>query len=1031
MSIKIESFDGIAPKVNDPLLSANMAISAVNLRVDSGSIKPLRGLTAVATITNTARSIYNYEYLAGTFQWLNWTVQGINVIKSMVPNDLYYRIYYTGDGYPKYTFSGNTNLTTGNPNGFVLGVPQPAIVPEITLTGPTVSTSGASAPTTVFTPSKVAAVGNPSGTLTFSTGGTAVIDAAPSLSATAMKPNVYYTIATLGGTDFTQLGASANTVGTKFIATGPVILQNILATSITIGHTYTITGTGTTNFVAIGAASNTVGVVFTATGVGGAGTTGLVQEVPGTLTAPPRAYRNQTGNPWSVQAYSNEYYKDACVLRCTVTNTGSYGSRFGLNSDPAKNAGYNSLDFAFACEPSGVLNIYESGKKTNYAGTYADADALEIEYLGTNILYKKNGEVVRTTKTTGGRTFWFDSSFDGPKTGTGTWSQINDIMFGTYSSTITSVFKAGSLTLNGNAQITGNSIKKVTSGSAWNTQAYSTERYIGACVLRFNFGSSASKSAAGLNVPPVTKANLADINYAIYNDGAPTTILGVAYLGTLHIYENGVDIGSFGGVLATDTFEIEYNGASVIYRKTSVSSGTTVMRTVTATTGLTLFFDSSLNNSSSFIHAIEFGRYLTDADINASSPAVISATIGGNALSMTERDRHYVYTYVTPNGEEGPPSAPVPVKCNDFQTATLAFAAETTASTGIALTNYNLGTGSKRRVYRTSQGVTTTDYLYVGEVDINTLTMDDNKIDSALGEIMPSSLWYPPPLTMDGIVASPNGFAVGFSGNTLCPSEQFLPHAYNPNNELAFPSAITGIAVTGDSLVVMTKDWPYLVTGSTPQNLSAVKIDCQQTCANKASIVNMGGHVMMASPDGLLAVTANEMAIATQSYMTREQWQAWTPSSMIGLFYEGRYMGFSPTKQFIFDTRQKPYVITELSGFDVVAGYLDPTADMLYVLSSTGQISSWETGSNLAVTWKSKPVRFPEAKCPAAARIFASGATTLQLWADNVSVFTGTVNDSNAFRLPGGYRAKQFQLQLTGSSAIDSVSIAGSIEELT
>ena len=79
-----------------------------------------------------------------------------------------------------------------------------------------------------------------------------------------------YKIKTVGTTDFTALGASANTVGLEFVATAT---GTVTAGNFIVGKSYTISTVGTTNFVAIGASANTVGVTFTATGNGsGTGT---------------------------------------------------------------------------------------------------------------------------------------------------------------------------------------------------------------------------------------------------------------------------------------------------------------------------------------------------------------------------------------------------------------------------------------------------------------------------------------------------------------------------------------------------------------------------------------------------------------------------------------------------------------------------------------------------------------------------------------------------------------------------------------
>lgn len=74
-----------------------------------------------------------------------------------------------------------------------------------------------------------------------------------------------YTIDSIGTTDFTLIGASANTVGVTFTATDG---SPQIATSLVAGRPYVIYFLGTTDFTLIGAASNTLGQAFTATGAG-------------------------------------------------------------------------------------------------------------------------------------------------------------------------------------------------------------------------------------------------------------------------------------------------------------------------------------------------------------------------------------------------------------------------------------------------------------------------------------------------------------------------------------------------------------------------------------------------------------------------------------------------------------------------------------------------------------------------------------------------------------------------------------------
>lgn len=386
--------------------------------------------------------------------------------------------------------------------------------------------------------------------------------------------------------------------------------------------------------------------------------------------------------------------------------------------------------------------------------------------------------------------------------------------------------------------------------------------------------------------------------------------------------------------------------------------------------------------------------------------------------------RYYVYTYVTPQGEEGPPSPAASISVTATETVNMTFSADD-------LSTYNLGTGSFRRIYRTVTGVGGTAYLYVKDEAIGNLTAADDLLDTALGEEITSTYWFPPPADMVGLRAMANGFLVGFSGNALCVSERLLPHAWNPDNQLAFPGDITALAVSGDSIIVFTEKMPYLVTGTNPESLSAIEIEHPQTCLSRASIVNMDGYILAASPDGLIAAVANDLNIATDAFLSKEQWSAYSPGTLRGFYYEGIYLGFSDTKAFMFDTRGGESRLTELSGLSFLAGYYDAANDKLYLLDADGNIQSWETGSAQAFTWKSKPLRLPAPICPAALRIHADDDVTFKLYADGVLVNTQTVSDSGVKRLPSGYKAREFQVELSASAVVESFAIGTSVRELT
>lgn len=93
--------------------------------------------------------------------------------------------------------------------------------------------------------------------------------------------------------------------------------STVNAGSFVIGNSYTIVTVGTTIFTSIGASANTVGVSFTATGVGS-----------GTGTAR-NTYRNTTGNPIQVNTTIVVSASGNALLQVDGVTVGSMSNQFG------------------------------------------------------------------------------------------------------------------------------------------------------------------------------------------------------------------------------------------------------------------------------------------------------------------------------------------------------------------------------------------------------------------------------------------------------------------------------------------------------------------------------------------------------------------------------------------------------------------------------------------------------------------------------------------------------------------------------
>lgn len=410
----------------------------------------------------------------------------------------------------------------------------------------------------------------------------------------------------------------------------------------------------------------------------------------------------------------------------------------------------------------------------------------------------------------------------------------------------------------------------------------------------------------------------------------------------------------------------------------------------------------------------------------AAAPTISTFTAPPNAASS--ETRVYVYTYVSAYGEEGPPSpASALVTLDPAQSAGL---------TGMSVGPggaYNITT---KRIYRSSTVGASAQFQFVVEIPVANTTYTDTKSQAELGEVLPSTDWVAPPSGLKGLKALPNGAAIGFKDNTAYLSEPNLPHAWP--HEYPIEDTIVGIGVFRQSAVLLTTGKPYLMSGADPAAMSTERMELPQACVSKRSIVDTGDGVLYASPDGLVSISSAGIDIITKDLLTREQWQAYNPSSMVASTHDNRYhVAYQTTGgsrgMLIFDFSGQGASFTSSSvnaATAVTALYADPRTDTLYMAQGTNLVR-FNAGSALTYTWRSKMIRAPFAMNFSKAQVVATSyPVTFKLYGDGVLRHTKSVTDGNLFHLPAGYRALDYEIELSGTSRVTQVSIATSSEEL-
>jgi len=407
------------------------------------------------------------------------------------------------------------------------------------------------------------------------------------------------------------------------------------------------------------------------------------------------------------------------------------------------------------------------------------------------------------------------------------------------------------------------------------------------------------------------------------------------------------------------------------------------------------------------------------------APASAPSVTGSNGSATTTESYFYVYTYVNTRGEE---SAPSPV--SSMVTRTIDGSTSITGFSAPPSGTYESIT--LIRIYRTQSTSTSgADFFFLREIAVGTTTTtDDNR---ALGETIATTTWLLPPTNLTFLKALWNGMLAGISGNGVRFCEPYVPYAWPVAYEVLPPdSKAVALGVFGQQLLVLTTGRPLLVSGSSPESMDQQLLEVPHACVAPKSVVSMGYGVAWAAADGLVFYGSGGAKLLTAGVMTREDWQAIVPSTIVGSFHEGLYFGsytvLGTTKAFMIDP-QNPQGMHFLSA-GYPATYYDDLLDQLYVLNGTS-IQKWDAGSAMTYVYRSKTFHQPHAVNFACAEVVAdSYPVTFRLYADGALRHTQTVTSQTPFRLPSGFRAHDWQLEVEGTAAVQMVAIASSVEEL-
>jgi hypothetical protein len=439
-------------------------------------------------------------------------------------------------------------------------------------------------------------------------------------------------------------------------------------------------------------------------------------------------------------------------------------------------------------------------------------------------------------------------------------------------------------------------------------------------------------------------------------------------------------------------------------------------------------FDLYTNNSS----FIGTGGLYTLDEVNTSGLNFISVLTVG-VKEADKETRAYIYTYVNNYNEEGPPSSPQEITTSNAIGATVSATLDT-ISGFVPI--------KEIRIYRTPTGSTIADYFYAGSISTvgqppGVYTFSDNVSAALLNEPIASTNYYPPDQSLVGLMALPNGILCAWKGNELWFSEAYKPWAWPPSYIKPLPQAIVGGIPFGSGAIITTVTYPHMLSGVSPDSMTASKLNIDQAGVSKWSIAAANGTVIFASNDGLVTINGGTGSLESSSlFFTREIWRSLYGSGLASMrfaVWDGRIIVYSGTNAFTpfmirFD--EADGTLTDFPSFIANCSFTSPISDQLYYARSTGMYQ-FNGGTGLSCVWQSREMVLQKPTNFGYAQSVATGTWSIQFYADNTLRHTETITSGvKNFRLPSGFKSDRWKIKVTGTGRFRELRVANTASEL-
>jgi hypothetical protein len=430
-------------------------------------------------------------------------------------------------------------------------------------------------------------------------------------------------------------------------------------------------------------------------------------------------------------------------------------------------------------------------------------------------------------------------------------------------------------------------------------------------------------------------------------------------------------------------------------------------------------------------------RVTLEADPDNAARMFIVLDYTAGALVET---RAYIVTAINQWYEEGQPSEHVLVTVNVFQKVKITC----TLPALNTIKNFEFAPLLNIRVYRTAQSTSVeTDYFKVfDQVIADGLTFYDETLSSELApDTCESWEWEPAPVGMTGLTYLGNGMLAGVTVTkevAIC--EPFRPHAWPRTYWQAFPGMPIRIVPNGNSHVVTTTGYPYLLVGSTPDGMVQQRLTAMQAAVSKRAHADLGGVIAYASNDGVVLVNGGQASLdASLALWGREKWrELYGPVlyQMEFAAHDGMLFAFAESRDEGFMVRfdEAGGTLTRINTAGFKGSFLLDKTDSLYIGRRVGgdQVAKFAAGADDDMTWHSREVTLPKPYNMGACQVSVeSGSAVVTVYADGVQADTWTVAAGvSTRRLPTNPICRFWSVKIAGQAVIREMHLANTVQEL-